>query len=157
NLVSGIASTLLASPGAELGLFEVDEAALPEAARRVRPRAVLLGNLFRDQLDRYGELEHVAERWRAAPASLPVPPVVVNAGAPLLGEIALARPGPVRTFGLDAPRHARPSLQHAADSKYCHVCGRPFLYTAAYVGHLGEYACPVGHLHRPPLDVAARE
>ena len=71
NLVSGVASTLLASRGAELGLFEVDEAALPEVARRVRPRAILLGNLFRDQLDRYGELELIAERWRTALASLP--------------------------------------------------------------------------------------
>jgi UDP-N-acetylmuramyl tripeptide synthase len=157
NLVSGIASALLASPGAELGLFEVDEAALPEAARRVRPRAVLLGNLFRDQLDRYGELEHVAERWRAALASLPETALVANADDPLLGEIALAHPGPVRTFGLDDPRHARPSLQHAADSKYCLECGRPFLYAAAYVGHLGDYACPLGHLRRPALDVAARQ
>ena len=66
NLLSGVASTLLSARGAELGLFEVDEAALPEVIRRVRPRALALGNLFRDQLDRYGELEHVAERWRAA-------------------------------------------------------------------------------------------
>ena len=157
NLVSGIASALLASPGAELGLFEVDEAALPEAARRVRPRAVLLGNLFRDQLDRYGELEHVAERWRSALAALPETVLVANADDPLLGEIALVHAGPVRTFGLDDHRHARPTLQHAADSKYCHECGRPFVYTAAYVGHLGEYACPLGHIRRPPLAVAARE
>src|SRR5437773_8331496 len=66
NLVSGVASTLLAAAGAELGLLEVDEAALPEVMRRVRPRAVCLGNLFRDQLDRYGELELVAGRWRDA-------------------------------------------------------------------------------------------
>src|SRR5687768_7489574 len=66
NLVSGVASTLLAAEGAELGLLEVDEGALPEVARRVRPRALCLGNLFRDQLDRYGELELVAERWRSA-------------------------------------------------------------------------------------------
>ena len=65
NLVSGVASTLLASRGAELGLFEVDEGALPEVARRLRPRVIALGNLFRDQLDRYGELELIAERWRA--------------------------------------------------------------------------------------------
>jgi UDP-N-acetylmuramyl tripeptide synthase len=62
NLLSGVASTLLSARDAELGLFEVDEAALPEVIRRVRPRAVVLGNLFRDQLDRYGELEHVADR-----------------------------------------------------------------------------------------------
>ena len=66
NLASGVASTLLPQRDAELGLLEVDEGALPEIVRRVRPRAVLLGNLFRDQLDRYGELEHIAERWRAA-------------------------------------------------------------------------------------------
>src|SRR5436305_11800816 len=66
NLVSGVASALVDARGAELGLFEVDEAALPEVAARVHPRAVSLGNLFRDQLDRYGELEHVADRWRSA-------------------------------------------------------------------------------------------
>ena len=66
NLVSGVASTLIEARDAELGLFEVDEGAFPEIARRIRPRAVCLGNLFRDQLDRYGELEQIAERWRAA-------------------------------------------------------------------------------------------
>ena len=71
NLVSGVASTLLAAGDAELGLLEVDEAALPEILRRLRPRAVCLGNLFRDQLDRYGELELVAERWREAVGALP--------------------------------------------------------------------------------------
>src|SRR5437868_1846300 len=66
NLLSGVASTLLSARDAELGLFEVDEAALPGVARRLHPRLIALGNLFRDQLDRYGELELVAERWRGA-------------------------------------------------------------------------------------------
>ncbi|MGH3048689.1 MAG: Mur ligase family protein, partial [Gaiellaceae bacterium] len=70
NLVSGVASTLLRARGADLGLFEVDEGALPEVARRVRPRALLLGNLFRDQLDRYGLLELIASRWRETVAGL---------------------------------------------------------------------------------------
>src|SRR5437868_10578275 len=105
NLVSGVASTLLASPDAELGLFEVDEGALPEVARRVRPRAVCLGNLFRDQLDRYGELELVAERWRETVSGLPEgAALVVNGDDPQLGELARRRPATV--FGLDDPRHA---------------------------------------------------
>src|SRR2546421_5893467 len=157
NLVSGVASALLAAADAELGLFEVDEAALPEVARRVQPGAVLVATLFRDQLDRYGELEHVAERWREALARLPETALVANGDDPLLGEIAQSRAGRVRTFGIDDHRHARPALQHAADSKYCPHCGRPFVYAAAYVGHLGEYACPEGHLRRPRLDVAARQ
>jgi UDP-N-acetylmuramyl tripeptide synthase len=156
NLVSGVASTLLASRGAALGLFEVDEAALPEVARRVRPRAIVLANLFRDQLDRYGELELIAERWRAAAAELPDTRLVVNADDPLLGELARERER-LLTFGLDDPRHARPSLQHAADSTYCVADGTPYEYAAAYVGHLGDYRCPVCGRARLPLDVAARE
>jgi UDP-N-acetylmuramyl tripeptide synthase len=156
NLLSGVASTLLSSPGAELGLFEVDEAALPEVARRLRPRAVALGNLFRDQLDRYGELEHVAAGWRKAVAGLPDALLVVNTDDPLLGELARGRDNTI-AYGLDDPRHARPSLQHAADSKYCVVCGTPYTYAAAYVGHLGDYRCPNCHAARLPLDVAARE
>ncbi len=156
NLVSGVASALLEADGAELGLFEVDEAALPEVAARLRPRAVCLGNLFRDQLDRYGELEHVAEGWRRAVAGLgEAATLVVNADDPLVADLAREREKAVR-FGLDDPRHARPALQHAADSKYCVVCGTPYDYAAAYVGHLGDYRCPnCGHA-RPELDVAAR-
>jgi lipid II isoglutaminyl synthase (glutamine-hydrolysing) len=156
NLVSGVASALLAAPGAELGLFEVDEGAFPDIARRVRPQAVCLGNLFRDQLDRYGELEIVAERWRTAVAELdPAASVVVNADDPLLADIARARRKALR-FGLDDPAAARERLPHAADSKYCRSCGAPYAYRAAYVGHLGDYRCPNCHDERPPLDVCAR-
>jgi UDP-N-acetylmuramyl tripeptide synthase len=155
NLVSGIASTLLHADGAELGVFEVDEGALPEVVRRLRPRALLLGNLFRDQLDRYGELELVAAAWRDAVASLPDAELVVNGDDPQVGDLARGRRA--RVFGLDDPRLARPALQHAADSKYCLRCGTPYDYAAAYVGHLGDYRCPnCGHA-RPELDVAARD
>ncbi|HEY6835905.1 MAG TPA: Mur ligase family protein, partial [Gaiellaceae bacterium] len=144
NLVSGVASTLLRAGDADLGLFEVDEAALPELLQRLRPRAVCLGNLFRDQLDRYGELELVAERWRNAVADLPeATQLVYNADDPQLAAVSETRPGSV-AFGLDDPRIARPSLQHAADSKYCVRCGTPYEYAAAYVGHLGAYRCPRG-------------
>jgi UDP-N-acetylmuramyl tripeptide synthase len=157
NLVSGVASTLLDARGAELGLFEVDEAALPEVAARVRPRALCLANLFRDQLDRYGELEHVAERWRAAVREVGSDVALsVNGDDPQVGELARERPGAV-VFGLDDPSVARPSLQHAADSKYCVRCGTPYEYAAAYVGHLGDYRCPSCGHGRPPLDIVARQ
>jgi lipid II isoglutaminyl synthase (glutamine-hydrolysing) len=156
NLVSGVASALLAARDAELGVFEVDEGAFPDVARRVRPHAVCLGNLFRDQLDRYGELELVAERWRTAVAELdPAASAVVNADDPLLADIARGRARVLR-FGLDDPSAARDRLPHAADSKYCRACGAPYVYRAAYVGHLGDYRCPRCDEQRPPLDVAAR-
>jgi UDP-N-acetylmuramyl tripeptide synthase len=122
----------------------------------VRPRALLLGNLFRDQLDRYGELEIVAGRWRQAVEALPDVQLVVNGDDPQVGDLARVHGG-ARVFGLDDPRRARPALQHAADSKYCLRCGTPYVYAAAYVGHLGDYRCPnCGHA-RPPLDVVARD
>jgi UDP-N-acetylmuramyl tripeptide synthase len=157
NLVSGVASTLIGARGAELGLFEVDEAALPDVARRVSPRALCLGNLFRDQLDRYGELEHVAERWRAVVRALPEGAILaVNADDPQVGDLTGERRDRTLAFGLDDPAHARPALQHAADSKYCLRCGHPYAYAAAYVGHLGDYRCPhCGH-SRAALDLAAR-
>ena len=92
NLVSGVASTLLDARAAELGLFEVDEAALPEVLSRVKPKAVCLGNLFRDQLDRYGELEHVAAGWRSAVRALPADAALaVNGDDPQVGELARER------------------------------------------------------------------
>src|SRR5262249_40552406 len=157
NLVSGVASALLGARDADLGLFEGGEAALPELLERLRPRAVGLGNLFRDQLDRYGELELVAERWRGAITELPDGArLVYNADDPQLAAVSEARAGSV-AFGLDDPRVARPSLQHAADSKYCIRCRTPYDYVSAYVGHLGDYRCPRGHHARPRLELAARD
>jgi UDP-N-acetylmuramyl tripeptide synthase len=156
NLVSGVASTLLTADGAELGLFEVDEGAFPDVAARIRPRVVCLGNLFRDQLDRYGELERIAERWRETVRALPSrSKLVVNADDPQVGDLAAERPG-ATTFGVDDPAQSRPSLQHAADSKYCLRCGTPYAYAAAYVGHLGDYHCPTCGHGRPALVLAAK-
>jgi lipid II isoglutaminyl synthase (glutamine-hydrolysing) len=156
NLLSGVASTLVSARDAELGLFEVDEAALPEVARQVRPRAVALGNLFRDQLDRYGELELLAQRWRRAVGELgDDTALILNGDDPQVGDLGRGRARTV-VYGLDDARHAAPSLQHAADSKWCLRCGTPYDYAAAYVGHLGDYRCPACGHARPQLDLVAR-
>jgi UDP-N-acetylmuramyl tripeptide synthase len=157
NLASGVASTLLATRDAQLGLLEVDEFVLPEVMRRTRPRVVCLGNLFRDQLDRYGELEHIAERWRAAVATADSETsIVVNADDPPVAALADGRGRRLR-FGVDDPRVSRAGLQHASDSKYCIRCGHPYRYDAVYVGHLGAYRCESCNHARPDLDVAARD
>ena len=160
NLVSGVASTLLAARDAELGLFEVDEAALPEVARRLRPRAVLLGNLFRDQLDRYGELERLADEWVGLVASLEGScQFALNADDPLIADLGRdrdlrRRPG-VTYFGIEDNSQALPELQHAFDAKHCRRCGAPYVYDRAFVGHLGHYRCPDCGADRPVPDIAA--
>jgi UDP-N-acetylmuramyl tripeptide synthase len=162
NMAGGIASTLLeAARGkgidGELGLFEVDEFWLPQLADELRPRAVLLGNLFRDQLDRYGELETIAERWAEVMTELPAPTrLVLNADDPLVADLGRAREHVV-TFGVQDDAMALPQMQHAADSKHCRRCGHAYAYEAIYLGHLGRYRCPQCGARRPDPDVVASD
>ncbi len=160
NMGWGVATALLdAHPGrGQLGLFEVDEAWLPRVAEAVRPRAYLLSNLFRDQLDRYGELETLADGWAelvaAEAASDRDVRFVLNADDPLVADLGRGHPGAVY-FGLGDRSQAVPELQHAADSKHCRNCGAPYVYAAIYMGHLGDYACPNCGRRRPTPSVEA--
>jgi UDP-N-acetylmuramyl tripeptide synthase len=162
NMAGGIASTLLeAAHGGgidgELGLFEIDEFWLPQLAGELEPRAVLLGNLFRDQLDRYGELETIAERWADVVAALPADTrLVLNADDPLVADLGRGR-AQVVTFGVEDDAMALPQMQHAADSKHCRRCGHAYVYEAVYLGHLGRYACPSCGARRPDPVVVARD
>jgi UDP-N-acetylmuramyl tripeptide synthase len=157
NLASGVASALLGAKGAELGLFEVDEAALPGVARSLSPAAVVLGNLFRDQLDRYGELELVAARWRETAAALPSSSLLVcNGDDPLVASIGRER-DTTAWFGIDDPTAGLGAMQHAADSKWCVRCGARLVYDEIYLGHLGAWRCDNCGNARPALEVVARE
>ena len=161
NMAGGIATTLLdaALPGGaiagELGVFEVDELWLAQLASQLHPRAILLGNLFRDQLDRYGELETIAERWaevvRDGEAKL-----VLNADDPLLADLGREHPG-VLYFGVDDDSLALAGMAHAADAKHCRHCGAPYVFDAIYLGHLGHYHCPSCGQARPAPSVTATD
>jgi UDP-N-acetylmuramyl tripeptide synthase len=157
NLASGIASALVGCNEADMGLFEVDEGALPAVSAALRPRILVLGNLFRDQLDRWGELEAVAARWEAHVAGLPAETALaVGADDPLVAWLARDR-GAALCFGVDDPAVALPALPHAADSKWCPRCAAPLRHYAVYLGHLGDWWCERCGLARPALDVAARD
>jgi UDP-N-acetylmuramyl tripeptide synthase len=157
NMGWGVATALLDAgrePG-QLGLFEVDEAWLPRVAAEVQPRTYLLSNLFRDQLDRYGELELLADRWaELVSAENGRARFVLNADDPLVADLGRERQGVVY-FGLSDDSQALPELQHAADSKHCRNCGFPYVYDAVYLGHLGRYRCPNCGRERPKPSVVA--
>jgi UDP-N-acetylmuramyl tripeptide synthase len=159
NMAGGVATALLdTAPGGEtLGLFEVDEAWLPAVARDLRPRAFLLANLFRDQLDRYGELAVLAERWADMVAEHGErAEFVLNADDPLVADLGRGRPR-VAYFGIGDDSMALPALPHAADSKHCGRCGHAYEYEAVYLAHLGRYRCPHCGQSRPdPAVVAER-
>ncbi|MSQ10422.1 MAG: DUF1727 domain-containing protein [Dehalococcoidia bacterium] len=159
NLMRGIAAALVNTPQGELGpnaigLFEVDEATLPEAVARLSPRLVVLLNLFRDQLDRYGEVDAIVGRWRAIIATLPVQSsLALNADDPMVAGLGSAASGTTVYFGVNDPSAGQPELEHAADFVECLACGTPYDYTVTYFGHLGHYRCPTCGWQRPPLDV----
>jgi UDP-N-acetylmuramyl tripeptide synthase len=159
NMTWGVATALLEQRGDE-GLFEVDEAWVPRVAAELEPRLVVLGNLFRDQLDRYGELEHLADEWAATVADRAgATGFALNADDPLIADLGrdadLARRSGVTYFGIEDSSQALPELQHAFDAKHCRRCGSPYAYARAFVGHLGHYSCPNCGADRPVPDVAA--
>jgi lipid II isoglutaminyl synthase (glutamine-hydrolysing) len=159
NMSWGVATALLEQSGDE-GLFEVDEAWLPKLAGELKPRLLVLANLFRDQLDRYGELERLADDWAGlVAAGAGSTGFVLNADDPLVADLGRdaelrRRPG-VTYFGIDDPAQALAELQHAHDAKHCRRCGHPYEYERAFVGHLGHYRCPNCGADRPAPDLTA--
>jgi lipid II isoglutaminyl synthase (glutamine-hydrolysing) len=152
NMAGGVATALL-EEGGDMGLFEVDEFWLDRVADQVRPRALLLANLFRDQLDRYGELETIADRWAGVVAGH-TGALVLNADDPLVADLGRHHES-VTWFGVQDDAMAMAEMQHAADSKHCRRCGAAYLYDAIYLGHLGRYHCPTGDAARPDPGVYA--
>ena len=136
NMTWGVATALLEQRGDE-GLFEVDEAWLPHVAEALDPRLIVLGNLFRDQLDRYGELERLADDWAEVVAVTRERQLALRAQRRRPAgrrprarpRAATARPAS-RYFGIEDPRQALPELQHAHDAKHCRRCGAPYATSA---------------------------
>ena len=164
NLAAGIASALVEQadvwgrPAGDIGVFEVDEATVPRVLPHLAPRVAVFTNLFRDQLDRYGEIDHIAGLWRAAGNALPHDALLVaNGDDPLVYEAIRDLPGRHVIFGVDDDRHALPAMEHTAEARYCYRCGTPYAYTFTYFGHMGQYRCPSCGVGRPALDVAARD
>jgi len=157
NMTWGVATALLEQDGDE-GLFEVDEGWLARVAGELDPSVIVLGNLFRDQLDRYGELETLAEAWAGVvKQGAGSTRFVLNADDPTIADLGRDTDAGVVYFGIDDASQALPELQHAFDAKHCRRCGHPYVYAHAFVGHLGHYSCPGCGATRPQPDVAATE
>jgi lipid II isoglutaminyl synthase (glutamine-hydrolysing) len=164
NLVRGVAAafaeqtTWRGEPNGDVGVVESDEAAFSAIVERLQPKVILLNNLFRDQLDRYGELDTIARKWSATLSRLPASTtVVVNADDPTLAELTRDIPARRITFGMNERRYVLDHLPHAADSGVCRRCGADLTYTALYVSHLGSWRCPRCTAARPPLDIIGSE
>jgi UDP-N-acetylmuramyl tripeptide synthase len=162
NLERGIAGALLADstwrgePRGDVGLFEVDEASLPRVLSRVTPRVLVVTNLFRDQLDRYFELDALARRIGDAIALVDKSAtLVLNADDPIVAWLGTRHAGPVAYFGVDDPTVGGTVPQAISDATRCPRCRSPLQYERIVLAHVGQWSCPACGLERPARDVAA--
>jgi lipid II isoglutaminyl synthase (glutamine-hydrolysing) len=163
NLIFGATAAALKKAGpdgrlrADWGVFEIDEASLPRAVEEIRPKATIVLNLFRDQLDRYGELESIAKKIESALSALREgSTAILNADDPRVAEIGLGLPRPPLWYGLDDTSVAAHELPHAADARTCPKCGASLKFEAVYVGHDGVYSCPNNDFARPKPKITAK-
>lgn len=171
NLVNGVAAALvirselsghLRRGDNTIAIFEVDEFAFPAVVRELQPRAIIINNLFRDQLDRYGEVDTVALRWRETLAGLsPDTILALNADDPSIAALSDGFPGKTIYYGIDDTRLAIAAQGKAAelgqtiDTRACLKCGAELQYNARFYSHIGHYVCPNGDLRRPEPVVRA--
>ncbi len=154
NLINGIASTLLLNSDlrgkihADYALFEVDENTFPLACQEITPNVIIVLNLFRDQLDRYGELNTIANRWKKTIMTLPSSThLILNADDPQIAFLGNDVSLKVSYFGLK--EKGTKNSEHASDSVHCPLCKSKLSYQTFYYSHLGDWSCPTGDFTHP--------
>ncbi len=141
---------------ADFGLLETDEATMPRVAPLVQPRIILVTNFFRDQLDRYGELQTSVEHVRRSLSSLrPGGRVVLNADDPLVAKLGKGYEDMAVFFGIEDSQVAGRSQDATADIRLCPFCGVKLEFDISYFSHLGKWACPGCGYTRPAPQVYA--
>ncbi|MDO4290176.1 MAG: MurT ligase domain-containing protein [Eggerthellaceae bacterium] len=160
NLDSGVSTVMLQTPAADWGVFESDELWLAKILPQLRANYVVLLNLFRDQLDRCGEIDRIQDSIVGALASSPETVLVYNADDPLCAMIAeragaLPKRAGTRSiaFGVEASMGLAQNV--VTDATMCQRCSSMFEYVFRQYGQLGEYRCPNCGFARPALDWAA--
>jgi lipid II isoglutaminyl synthase (glutamine-hydrolysing) len=151
----GVATALLEQQG-EVGILEVDEGWLPILAAELEPRAIVLGNLFRDRPDGYGELDAIASAWSAMARWATGTTLVLDADDPAVVAVgANARSADTILYGIEDRAAGRPPGEHAADAALCRSCGARLRFERCFLSHLGHYGCATCGAARPAPDVAA--
>lgn len=162
NLLNGIASSLISNSNLlgkinkDFAIFEIDENTLPLILNEINnPDYIILLNLFRDQLDRYGEVNAIVEKWNDALMKLDdETTLILNADDPQVASLKLHLKGvKVKFFGLNNRKLSTNKIQHAVDSTYCPHCGSKLSYSAIFYSHLGIWDCPNCKNTRPKLDI----
>lgn len=159
NLITGITAefatnaTMMGRPRKDYALIECDEAAFKEVSQLVDAKAVVVTNVFRDQLDRYGEVTHTLNNIKIGISHSPKATLCLNADDSLIASIADEVKNPVIFYGVDTPIYKN-RVEEVSDAPYCIKCKHEYIYDYVTYGHLGGYRCPVCGYHRPTPDIS---
>jgi UDP-N-acetylmuramyl tripeptide synthase len=156
NLLWGVVSTAIIAPRNSVALFEVDEAAIYQVVKFLKPNLVLFHNLGRDQLDRYGEIDNIWKKWAEIVKDLPKDTkIVLNADDPFTASLKRYAKGQVYLYGVSdtsVMSNFRPAY---ADARLCLECGSPLRYKKILISHSGYFYCPNCKFRRPTPTVSA--
>ncbi len=162
NLMNGITAefvdntTLTGKKIKEYALIECDEAAFKKVGKYVNPQYVVVTNVFRDQLDRFGEITNTLENIRQGILASPEAKVCLNADCSMTASLASTIPNEVHFFGVDVPIY-KERVNEALDAPYCIHCRHPYSYDYITFGHLGKYRCDHCGYTRPHPEVFVRQ
>lgn len=156
NLLNGVVSTFIQNASwfgdvkADWGVFEIDESSLPHVLRFITPEVLVVLNLFRDQLDRYGEVDVISEKWEKALKTLPRDTkIILNADDPQVAYLGKNLKADVTYFGVDNPKLFLKEKEHATDSIFCPNCGARLFFEGVYYSHIGIWRCEKCGYKRP--------
>ena len=155
NMLSGVAtafvmnSTVLGRCKKHYAVLECDENSMPLIARYLDAEIVVVTNLFRDQLDRYGEVSHTLEKIKEGIDLMPDALLVLNADCPLTYSLATRCANRFVTFGIRADL----AEEAVSDNRFCPACSAPLAYQSHVFAHLGDYCCTRCGFSRPSCDL----
>lgn len=162
NLINGITSifiensTLTGKPRKENAIIECDEAASKEVCRLINPSVVLVTNVFRDQLDRYGEVSGTLQNILIGLKNSPKATICLNADCSLTASIEGQVPNKLIFYGIDVPIY-KDTIDEVSDAPYCIKCKHEYEYTYRTFGHLGGFYCPDCGYKRPETEVSVTD
>jgi UDP-N-acetylmuramyl tripeptide synthase len=155
NLLNGIASSLLLNSSiagklsCDFAILELDENAFPKLIENLDPNYIVALNLFRDQLDRYGEINTIAKHWKTSMQKLSKAKLILNADDPQIAYLGKDTKLDTSYFGLNERFVETKTMPHAADSILCPNCGQALNFKGYYFSHLGIWECPDCKFRRP--------
>ena len=159
NLMSGLTTTLLKKSSfrsliqEEFAVLEVDENILPLILKSITPHQIVLTNLFRDQLDRYGEVDSIAKKWESAFVKLSEKTTIIaNGDDPLIAAITMNTKTQKKFYGITDSEMKLKHIGNSADSHLCYACGERLTYSSISYSHLGNWRCSNCGLSTPVTE-----